>query len=329
MPDSDEEQPAGKLPKVASHGKAHSSNARAGEPNPVVWMDLAVAGKARGRVHFELFKDVCPLAVENFRRLCVGMDVSGALVSYKDMEFDSVIPGKFLEGGDLKESLDLPPVEQQCSLRHAKAGLLSMEHGSPSFGSSRFQLTLGATPELDGRQIVFGQLLGSPKGLGPELHALHWAEAVGSSSGIPREAVVVEACGESGAGEAEVLLGAMVMAAQVDRTSESQEDRYGRAGISHGQLVDAVTDENVPRVLELTDDLLEHLQYAAKKARTASEKDRKAQEIETSLKSLLAVLQHVEFKAGEVSGFDNKVGRNAKAQLSRAKDLEQSLVRLY
>jgi len=256
-------------------------------------------------------------------------------VSDAGSELDLVYSEKYAEGGDLQGSIDLPPVEREVpSLRHEKGGLLSIETGSPSFGSSRFQLTLAPTPEFDGKQIVFGQLLASLPSAS-QLHALQWVQAVGAASGTPWEAVVVETCGECQASETEALLGAMVMAAQVDRTCETQEDRYGRTGISHGSLENAITNDNVSEVITLTDDWLHHLEYAAKKAKTASEKDRKAREIESSLKGLKAALKKVEFKVGEVSGFDNKEAnsrpllRNAKAQLIRVKDLEESMVRLY
>eukprot|EP00931_Biecheleriopsis_adriatica_P094307 TRINITY_DN67973_c0_g1_i1.p1 TRINITY_DN67973_c0_g1~~TRINITY_DN67973_c0_g1_i1.p1 ORF type:complete len:358 (-),score=90.79 TRINITY_DN67973_c0_g1_i1:6-1079(-) len=298
----------------------------AGMPNPVVWMEISVAGTPRGRLHFELFRDAAPTAADNFRKLCAGIDEDGKMVSYKGVEFDRIFPGRLLEGGDVEGSLDIPAIEREGILRHSKAGLLTMSPGSPSYGDSRFQLTLGATPDLDGKQVVFGQLLGSP---GSALHALHWVEAVGAASGSPREAVVIEACGESTAEESEALLGAMVMAAQVDRTAESEQDRYGRTGHTHGKLEDSITDDNVAEVVELTDELLEHLEWACKKAKSASEKDRKARELEDGVKSLIGVLKKVEFKAGEVKGFDNKLGRSAKGQLSRAKELEESLVRLY
>lgn len=40
--------------------------------NPVVWLEISVAGKVRGRIYLELFRDVAPITAENFRKLCLG-----------------------------------------------------------------------------------------------------------------------------------------------------------------------------------------------------------------------------------------------------------------
>lgn len=297
--------------------------------NAVVWMDIAVAGKPRGRMYFELFRDVVPKAAENFRRLCVGVDQSGQLVSYSGTEFDVVTPGRSAEGGDILDSLDIPAIERPGKyLHHTKAGLLTMESGSPSFGSPKFSLTFGAIREWDTKNIVVGQLLG-PEESKLKLHPLHWVEAVGTTSGTPREAAVVAACGECGAADTEALLGAAVMAFQLDRTPETQEDRYGRAGLSHGKLNDAITSESMEEVLELVDDVLEWVAWEAKKAKNASEKDRKAQDLETSLAHLRGVLEDVEKKSLQDHGPDGKAGRIAKSHMYRIRDLEQALSRLY
>lgn len=310
------EDAAGMAPRLAAPGR----------PNPVVWLEVSVAGTPRGRIYFELFHDVAPKASENFRRLCAGMDVDGNKVSLKSIELDSIISGKYASG-DLDRPVELPAIEREATLRHARGGLLTMPIGSPSFGSSRFQVTFRPTPEMDGKQVVFGQLLLAPDSAG-KLHPLHWVESVGAASGTPWEAVAITDCGESGANEAEKMLGAMVMAAQIDRTAESEDARYGRAGI-YGRLKDALSEESLEEVLELTEEVIYHVEYEAKKAKLAAEKDRKAKELEVIITELKDVLADVEHKAGDVVGFDGKLGRKTKGQLIRIKELDQSLTRLY
>jgi len=317
LPDSDEEKPP---PPEAS-----ISEPSTGAPNPVVWLEVQVADKSRGRLHFELFKDLAPNAAESFRQLCIGYATDGTVVSYKKTFVDVVYAGKYLDAGDVDASLPFDGVETSCSLTHAKAGLLTMPFGSASFYDPRFQITLGPMKEYDGKQLIFGQLLATP---GCSLHPLHWMEVMGTENGTPREEILITACGECSAEECQVLLGAMVMAAQVDRTRESQLDRYGRTGHSHGELEDAVTHENLAQVLELTEDLLGHLEWACKK-NMGSERDRKAKVFEAQLKSLSKALKKVEFKAGDIKGYENRIALDAKSQLGRAKDLEESLVRVY
>ena len=39
---------------------------------PKVYLDFTIGAKPAGRVTFELFKDITPKTVENFRGLCTG-----------------------------------------------------------------------------------------------------------------------------------------------------------------------------------------------------------------------------------------------------------------
>lgn len=53
------------------------SGSGSGEPNPVVFFDIAIGGSPKGRIEMELRADVVPKTAENFRALCTGEKGSG------------------------------------------------------------------------------------------------------------------------------------------------------------------------------------------------------------------------------------------------------------
>mmetsp|Transcript_66932 Transcript_66932/g.160289 ORF Transcript_66932/g.160289 Transcript_66932/m.160289 type:complete len:401 (-) Transcript_66932:163-1365(-) len=295
--------------------------------NPVVWMDISVAGKPHGRVFLELFKDVVPQTAENFRRLCLGVRKDSRLIGYSGSEIHKVIPGKFFEGGEFEQSADGGEFEDEnFLLRHSKGGLLTMANDGPNTNSSRFQVTLKAQPSIDGFQVVFGQLLADRRpdaeagSRQAELHPLYWVASHGTSSGKTLEAVVIEECGECEPEEAALLLGQV-------QPKESQEARYARSGLSVGRLEDAITKENIADVLSLTADVTDLLEWEAKKVDRAEgqEKIRKSAEVEMGLKAISGVLEEAEYKAGDVQGPDGKQGRKAKSQLNAVRDILASM----
>src|SRR4051794_24669923 len=69
--------------------------------NPKVFFEIAIDGKAAGRVEMELFADTCPKTAENFLQLCVGTkSKTGKTLAYKGSSFHRVIPEFMCQGGD-------------------------------------------------------------------------------------------------------------------------------------------------------------------------------------------------------------------------------------
>jgi peptidylprolyl isomerase len=167
--------------------------------NPQVFFDISIDGAPAGRLIFELFADVVPKTAENFRALCTGekgVGTKGKPLTYKGSSFHRIIPDFMCQGGDFTagngtggESIYGRTFEDEnFSLKHDKAGLLSMANAGPNTNGSQFFITTTVTPWLDGKHVVFGELKEG-------LELLQAIEARGSRSGQPRGTVVIADCG--------------------------------------------------------------------------------------------------------------------------------------
>jgi peptidyl-prolyl cis-trans isomerase A (cyclophilin A) len=126
---------------------------------------------SEGNFTIRLFDDKAPKTVANFVELAEGTrdwtdPKSGQKVKrpfYDGLVFHRIIAGFMIQGGcPLGTGTGGPGYkfadEFDPTLRHAKAGVLSMANAGPGTNGSQFFITLAETPWLDNRHSVFGEV---------------------------------------------------------------------------------------------------------------------------------------------------------------------------
>ncbi|WP_035602331.1 peptidylprolyl isomerase [Haloferula sp. BvORR071] len=110
----------------------------------------------KGDIDGTIFASKVPITSANFLNL--------AKTGYYDgVSFHRVIANFMIQGGDPTGTGRGGPGykfadEIDRSLKHTKAGIFSMANAGPNTNGSQFFITHGATPHLDGKHAVFGEV---------------------------------------------------------------------------------------------------------------------------------------------------------------------------
>ncbi len=133
---------------------------------------IAVFETNQGTFKVKLFADKAPKTVENFVGLAEGTKEftnpeTGKKEKkhfYDGLKFHRVIPNFMIQGGDpIGRGTGGPGYqfadEFSPDLRHTKPGILSMANAGPNTNGSQFFVTVAATPWLDGKHTVFGEVI--------------------------------------------------------------------------------------------------------------------------------------------------------------------------
>ena len=132
----------------------------------------AIFETSQGNIVIKLLEKEAPKTVENFIGLAEGTkeftnEKTGKKEKrpfYDGLVFHRVIPDFMIQGGCPHGSGMGGPGykfadEFHPSLKHAKPGKLSMANSGPNTNGSQFFITVAATPWLDNRHTIFGEVV--------------------------------------------------------------------------------------------------------------------------------------------------------------------------
>ncbi|QIY97742.1 peptidylprolyl isomerase [Streptomyces sp. S1D4-11] len=157
-----------------------------------VFFEVSADGESLGRIEFKLYDDVVPETARNFRELATGQNGFG----YKGSPFHRVIPDFMLQGGDFtnengtggKSIYGTKFPDENFKLKHTKPGLLSMANAGPNTNGSQFFITTIVTDWLDGKHVVFGEVVEG-------MDVVRAVEKLGSRSGATSKKIVISDSG--------------------------------------------------------------------------------------------------------------------------------------
>uniref|UniRef100_A0A7S3KRY9 Peptidyl-prolyl cis-trans isomerase n=1 Tax=Euplotes crassus TaxID=5936 RepID=A0A7S3KRY9_EUPCR len=160
-----------------------------------VYFDIDINGKDAGRITIGLFGTVVPETVHNFVDIAAGTAFDDGL-SYTGNPFHRIIKGFMAQGGDItnqdgsggKSIFGRKFPDENFILKHDRDHVLSMANSGADTNGSQFFITFEKTPWLNGKHVVFGEVLSG-------FETLHKMEAMGSPDGKPKKPVTIRKSG--------------------------------------------------------------------------------------------------------------------------------------
>lgn len=152
-----------------------------------VYFDIAQGENRLGRVVIGLYDSVAPRTTENFYQLATSKDPKNGYVQSK---FHRVIKDFMIQGGDFTHGTGVGGksiygdtfADESFEIKHDRPGLLSMANRGPDTNGSQFFITTVATPWLDGRHVVFGEIV----------DGMDVVRAIENTKTDPRDAPVID-----------------------------------------------------------------------------------------------------------------------------------------
>ncbi|KAF4726599.1 Ubiquitin-like 5 [Perkinsus olseni] len=157
------------------------------------------------RITIELYDAKAPLDVENFKHLVKGdkglSKQSGKRLSYVGCPFHRVVKGFVAQTGDIVTGTGAGGESSYgkkfkddaggLKLKHAGPGVVGMCNTGKNSNTSQFYITFKATPQLDGKHVVFGRVASGME----VVERLNDECAADDDEGKPRVPAVIADCG--------------------------------------------------------------------------------------------------------------------------------------
>ncbi|KAF9040303.1 hypothetical protein BDZ89DRAFT_1060733 [Hymenopellis radicata] len=177
---------------MAAALRRFATSAGAGKALSNVFFDISINQQAAGRITFKLYDETVPRTAKNFRELATGLHGFG----YAGSSFHRLIPNFMLQGGDFtrhngtggKSIYGDKFPDENFQLKHTRPGLLSMANAGKNTNGSQFFITTVPTPWLDGKHVVFGEVVDG-------MDLIKTIEAQGSPDGRPKAKVTIDQAG--------------------------------------------------------------------------------------------------------------------------------------
>ncbi len=213
------------------------------------YLDLSIDGRDAGRLTLQLFDDLVPTTVTNFRALLRGTeaapDGSRPAYRYEGSPIHRVAKGFIVQGGDVVAGDGTGSVsgleggelfdDESFAIPHARPGVLSMANQGANTNGCQFFLTLAAASGCDGKHVAFGRLV-SGWALLRRVENLSVDE-----DDRPLEPVCIRACGELSAEEA----------ARFDRASDDVNGVSGPLDMAGEALLKAASEGDLSLMRQL------------------------------------------------------------------------------
>lgn len=209
--------------------------------NPRVFIELQIGNQPVGEVVIELFADLVPKTAENFRGLCTGEYGRGAQtnkqLSFVGCKVFRILPGQYIQCGDFEHNDGTGGEsvyggkfkDENFTLWHAHAGVVSMANDGPHRNGSQFFITLKKAAQLNRRHVVFGQvragmdLLRALERLPIDMQDRPRVPVFVIGAGIAQKRPRLEGASTSAASRGKRLL--RILTAQGQLPNENQEDQ--------------------------------------------------------------------------------------------------------